>query len=115
MPDNLKPCPFCGGRAALRKTSSDLEEGWWGLHVECFDCGARSGRAISHSDDIGGMRAVPEHKWNARTSTERESGFDFAAIKYKLDEAKNYTKDSTVRAYINDALSLLSKIEGEKS
>ena len=35
MTEKLKPCPFCGSRAKLRK----LADGEWMAHCDKFDCG----------------------------------------------------------------------------
>lgn len=54
--DNLKPCPFCGGLAHVRREKYTIAT-WDGYeivncHVECCDCGAR-GSTIQHKRQIG--------------------------------------------------------------
>lgn len=63
MTDNrtteLKPCPFCGGKAALRM--SWMEDGHRYRAVECVECGATTPGNYS---EVGDQSAWD---WNART------------------------------------------------
>ena len=42
MADKLKPCPFCGGEARLKKCSWISKE--WGqqIYIQCHKCGCRT-------------------------------------------------------------------------
>lgn len=70
---NLKPCPFCGGKARLEKSSRGFIEGKSTriAYVYCLECNARSPRfkledfgSTSHS-----MKAneLAIEAWNRRT------------------------------------------------
>lgn len=52
----LRPCPFCGGKAKLEKMG-------WPHHVYCLSCGVKM---TSHDFDIDGEVDVCT-KWNRRT------------------------------------------------
>lgn len=37
---DLKPCPFCGGRAEWQTDTGPMDEGYW-EYIECQNCGAK--------------------------------------------------------------------------
>ncbi len=53
--DELKPCPFCGGKAQLENDTGWNDEGYWEW-IECCSCGAC---------------ADNKEKWNKRSEHER--------------------------------------------
>lgn len=53
--NELKPCPFCGGKAVLEKMG-------WPHHVYCSKCGAKI-TSVRHDED-GEQEAIA--KWNRR-------------------------------------------------
>lgn len=67
--DELKSCPFCGGKAELR----DMGSGTGGHYVNCWSCGVlQFGTPIPHqlfNDRVGAHEFTREkaiEKWNAR-------------------------------------------------
>lgn len=66
--DEVKPCPFCGGRAEVDARSSRGPHGeefpWW--HVVCLSCCATGPRVVRHYH--GDAYAIGEavRAWNAR-------------------------------------------------
>lgn len=60
---SLKPCPFCGGEARLRKHQR-LEQTWY---VQCNDCGIRTKNytQCAYESWKTAMNA-PVHIWNRR-------------------------------------------------
>lgn len=59
MKYELKPCPFCGGEAKLRKDEYRL-----GCHVECTVCGTRAKHILKDLEYCAIDRAV--EVWNKR-------------------------------------------------
>ena len=59
MSEELKPCPFCGGKAALRM--SWMADGHRYRSVECVECGATTPGNYS---EVGDQSAWD---WNTRT------------------------------------------------
>lgn len=75
--ESLKPCPFCGGRAYLERSSRGFINGESTriAYVRCTKCEARSGRAkltdYGHtSSSSEAVNAVVE-RWNKRYETEK--------------------------------------------
>lgn len=60
MPEELKPCPFCGGKAEFEYTPWDEETGTGddgSGRVECQKC---------HVEMVGFDRTDAEDRWNRR-------------------------------------------------
>ena len=62
MSEQLKPCPFCGGKAKLCID----EEAHYGLYVECQSCHATTDKWIPESYWKDSALAA----WNQRASDE---------------------------------------------
>lgn len=70
MSEELKPCPFCGGKAQILKRAVKLQgDPWYGTKVErvveCDDCGCALFNQQFHEgfyDDDAAIAA-----WNRRT------------------------------------------------
>lgn len=66
----LKPCPFCGGEAKLRKKNRTIIEGNTrrNCYVYCLRCGARGTRYIEGSTEQEHMQArkMALLAWNER-------------------------------------------------
>ena len=67
MSDDLKPCPFCGGKA---EAINYIIEG----AVRCTDCGVSVARRHDAQGDTGYDEAIAA--WNTRTKTKAEQAFD---------------------------------------
>ena len=52
MSEELKACPFCGGKAEWKE-----DDGW--IWLECSECGIRGKRAMSNDS--------ARYYWNRRT------------------------------------------------
>lgn len=71
----LKPCPFCGGEAHIRRTVDNriLE-----YYVSCFTCGAETSRVAYLGDAIKDIDAITKavnyvtKSWNRRVSEENQ-------------------------------------------
>ena len=69
--DNLKSCPFCGGKAKL-------EDMGFPHHVFCTECGARvTGRGFAEDGEKDAIL-----KWNRRIETVRCKDCRFAHLTY---------------------------------
>lgn len=60
---SLKPCPFCGGEARLKKHQK-LEQAWY---VQCNKCGVRTPNSIQvpYQSWKDAMK-YPVNQWNMR-------------------------------------------------
>lgn len=71
QPD-LKPCPFCGGRAYARmEDRPDPPSRYLVFFVACVECGART--KDSPTGNFYGMNYTPDdaaHAWNRRANDE---------------------------------------------
>ena len=57
--DEIKPCPFCGGKAIL-------EDMGWPHHVYCIECGIRAtGRGVAEEGEQDAIK-----RWNRREEPE---------------------------------------------
>lgn len=83
MGSELRPCPFCGGRAELVAKSSEMVAVY--VHVACSSCGARhrdqygvgwiSQRpALKESLDPNEAETAAIAAWNRRAPTTGEGG-----------------------------------------
>lgn len=60
---NIKPCPFCGGEARLKKHNK-LEQTWY---VQCHDCGIRTPNSSQCAfQPWEEARDYPISQWNNR-------------------------------------------------
>jgi len=74
--NDLKSCPFCGGRAETLLVSGAQETNE--IYVQCCDCGAMTKPILAFFDDNGTiplsavMRAATdaEERWNRRAEDE---------------------------------------------
>ena len=57
----LKPCPFCGGRADLVLVDGCES---WRAHIECTECGAESPTVWWMDDED--FKGTAVKKWNRR-------------------------------------------------
>ena len=63
MPDKLKPCPFCGGRAEVWETS------WGGRIIKCQGCKVLFAlQGVGNADIDDRIREA----WNRRINNEKE-------------------------------------------
>ncbi len=66
MTDKLKPCPFCNGKARVRKVGN-------GYVVMCSSCGSRGQRVVikewHYNKFIAQGQAID--KWNRRADNDR--------------------------------------------
>ena len=63
MNDELKPCPFCGGQARLKKHYK-LEQTWY---VQCHKCGIRTPNSTQTPyQNWAEARDYPVKMWNRR-------------------------------------------------
>ena len=61
---SLKPCPFCGGEARLRKHQK-LKETWY---VQCKNCGIRTANSVQVPyESWKDTMKHPVDQWNMRT------------------------------------------------
>ena len=69
MADELKPCPFCGGKAKKHH-----EVGMFSYHeIKCIDCDVRVIRAVeSYVIDVWGRRADTQRRIDEAVAAERE-------------------------------------------
>ena len=58
MKENIKPCPFCGGKAEIEYEENDfaVKDDW--VKVQCTECGGNSGWYLSEEQAI--------NAWNKR-------------------------------------------------
>lgn len=63
MNDDLKPCPFCGGRAEHSIGKTGDGKPWH--YVECVDCGA-TGPTPSYADHNIAVIECRAEAWNTR-------------------------------------------------
>ena len=65
MPNiNLKPCPFCGGRAVVEAKTFDVFN--VGAYVFCTECGARTKVFNSHTGLYRESEKLAADAWNKR-------------------------------------------------
>ena len=73
--EELKPCPFCGGRAAVTFSHSERKHRYY-LCVTCQECNAKS-RSFSSFQNPESIHSDAERLaamlWNRRTGEEVES------------------------------------------
>ena len=56
--EKLKPCPFCGGEAAIDRKGTQRAS----MIIKCIDCGA-----TNESGDVYGLTNPENYSWNTRT------------------------------------------------
>ena len=59
---NLKPCPFCGGKAKLKKFKSKALFGTIAYYAECSVCKVRTEMSLEQEE--------PVEAWNRRAGEE---------------------------------------------
>ena len=87
MPDELKPCPFCGGSPVEARVS-------WGYYVRCRACIA-----------TGGVEDSPQKardKWNCRAPKpeQTEAQQDLEKLKAALTDADAWDDNAILRTVI---------------
>lgn len=75
MPNELKPCPFCGSRyLSMSKGASWIDKKYQGRirAIVCGDCGAFGGvfNTLALSNEVAEKRAV--ESWNRRAAAKNE-------------------------------------------
>ncbi len=76
MPDELKPCPFCGGKAEYKRTAIKTNGAWCdAVNVRCTVCDARTGRVLydAKKHPNGEEYEAVKDAWNRRVG-EGEKG-----------------------------------------
>lgn len=63
--NDLKNCPFCGGKAEMVKTQR------CGRYVTCVDCGCRTGEM--ETDYAGSAYDKAAEAWNRRADEDEEA------------------------------------------
>jgi len=58
MPEELKPCPFCGGEGSLEQLCIQGVNFFW---IECLGCGIRT-----EALDVLDWTTAPSQVWNKR-------------------------------------------------
>lgn len=72
----LKPCPFCGGKAKICATTTKTYPKDHGQHwCYCEKCGA-TGQSFSDFEDDGSSVFKAIEAWNRRDDNESESSLD---------------------------------------
>lgn len=71
----LKPCPFCGGKADYKRTVIKTNGAWCdAINVRCTSCDARSNRILYsaklHKNDAEYIEAA--EAWNRRADNETD-------------------------------------------
>ncbi len=63
----LRPCPFCGGEAALKKSNECVGHGDYIClyYVACEKCRAEGGNANCRGDQ-GDLESLAVERWNRR-------------------------------------------------
>lgn len=99
--DELKPCPFCGGEAAILDAdyvSVGWNEGYRRAYVACNSCGA-SGRKIRvtnyYGEPEGTVRDAVD-AWNRRTETDKTENLCKLVIQlWSLLSVKGYGDEAS--------------------
>lgn len=65
MPEKLKPCPFCGGKAKYFKIKSKAMKSW--RFIACLKCGCRTATYPPVDYEISN---IVVERWNRRASNE---------------------------------------------
>ena len=85
MIEELKPCPFCGGRAIVVQTTYGTSDGSarLGFEIRCVRCSAKApsshGMVLVKLDDNGELRAWKDDRieamaaWNRRADDGQET------------------------------------------
>ncbi len=79
MSEELKPCPFCGGKAKFRPITSSIHGANRGFlfRIECSGCGATLPKQYELEyifTELGGLKAVVDERetaiksWNRRAN-----------------------------------------------
>lgn len=71
----LKPCPFCGGKARFVISSHENSDTtrWHKVMCEEWECGASLGTALSGwSPDYNEQVEELKQRWNRRTNNEQQ-------------------------------------------
>jgi hypothetical protein len=71
MIDQINPCPFCGGSAGFKTTSSLFtdELAHYGYFIECDGCGSRSKTIDCWGTRGDGFLNILTTQWNRRASS----------------------------------------------
>lgn len=98
MLSELKPCPFCGGKAKLRKEGSSY-------YVSCSKCGARGTRSLVkkwHSVVYIAQGNAIE-AWNNRVNTAKDK---CKKTIYNLESATAWVRGESVISNVEELLSI---------
>ena len=109
MQSELKPCPFCGGRAELEPIGI-VTSGYW---IKCSDCGVEQSIANSNPND-----AIKE--WNRReewlkSRDARLMPFTLEMYRLLVRCAKTEQPSNYIPAFLklkDEARELLGRIDG---
>lgn len=110
MSEELKTCPFCGGKAKFRPITNSIHGANRGFlfRIECSRCGVTLPKQYALEyvfTELGGLKAVVDERemaiksWNRRVNNEIESGnIQMDNSKKLLKEEYNKAVDDTIKA-----------------
>jgi len=74
----LKPCPFCGGTAEIKRRGTARMS----MLIGCVDC-----HAEVESGDVCGVTAVENYKWNMRKPLAKQEPVGYMLVPIEPTEA----------------------------
>lgn len=96
----LKPCPFCGGRAAI-------QQGGFTKYVMCLKCEVMGPNLASDVELIDA--------WNRRTTPDREAIIEeciSVATGERLEDEPNCPEDEAYNVAVDDCVDALKRLKG---
>lgn len=106
QPDELKPCPLCGGKAFKYRYSDEHLDHYYNHGIKCLGCGLKTAPIVVNVDDPAPQRLYDY--WNTRSTPDLSRILKLAAAMRWLHTTDSYGPLSEAAKAATETLNALT-------